>query len=175
MHFRYELRIAKERIAVLIGQKGQVKAAIERKLRCKLRISPDGEVSISAANSVDAMIAQAIIAAIGQGFSPDRAMVLESPEMCYESVAIADFAKNKQAIARLRGRVIGAQGRARRNIEALTGCSLVVGEKEIGIIGQLEEVQFAKRAVEAILRGAPHAKVWAMLERETAGLKRKAF
>ena len=44
--YQYELKIPKERIAVLIGKKGETKRVIERTTKTKLKVSRNGKESM---------------------------------------------------------------------------------------------------------------------------------
>ncbi|MEA3136281.1 MAG: ribosomal assembly protein, partial [Thermoplasmata archaeon] len=55
-------------------------------------------------------------------------------------------------------------GKTRRIIEEQTGCDLAIYGHTVGIVGELEELGTAKKAVDMILRGAEHASVYGFLE-----------
>ena len=84
-----------------------------------------------------------------------------------EVISIRDFAgKSKDAALRLKGRVIGKEGKSRTTIEALTDTHICVYGKTIGIIGNPEGVTNARIAVETLLKGSPHGNVYKSLERK---------
>jgi ribosomal RNA assembly protein len=74
---------------------------------------------------------------------------------------------------RLRGRVIGHDGKARSMIEGLTETHIVVYGKTIGVIGEIERVAMARQAVELLLGGSPHGNVYKWLEKKRRELNRK--
>ena len=75
--FAYELRIPKERVAVLIGKKGEVKRGLEHATKTKITVQSDeGEVNITGKDALLLYLAREIIRAIGRGFNPDVAQVL---------------------------------------------------------------------------------------------------
>ena len=165
--YQYEIRIPKERIAVLIGTKGKVKKQIEAATCSKLDVdSKEGDVFISGKDSVGLVCSKDIINAIGRGFNPDVAMRLLKQDYCFESVDITDFAKNANDIPRVRGRVIGTGGKSRAKIEELTDTNISVYGKTVSIIGQIDNVAIAKEAIEMLLNGSPHSKVYSKLERK---------
>lgn len=166
MEYGYKIKIPKERIAVLIGENGRVKKEIEVCTKSRLKIdSEEGDVSVSGNDSLQVFTASEIIKAIGRGFNPDTAMQLFDPECCFELIDIQSYAKSNNDVVRLKGRVIGKGGKSRETIERLSGTKISVFGKTIGIIGKAEEVLEAKRAIEKILRGSPHSKVYGFLER----------
>ncbi len=83
--------------------------------------------------------------------------------------------ESKNTQQRLKGRVIGAEGRTRSLIESLTGVTLSIYGKTISILGTYEEVNDAKRAVDMLLSGKPHSGVYRFLEKTQKERKRREF
>jgi ribosomal RNA assembly protein len=172
--FSYQLKIPKERIAVLIGTKGEMKKKIEEETNSKIQVSSDeGDVTISGDDSMGLFSAREIIKAIGRGFSPETAMLILKSDYSFELLNISDYVgKSKKTAVRLKARVIGAEGKARRQIEDLTETKLSIYGKTIGIIGEAECVLLARRAIETLLAGATHASVYQWLEKKKKELER---
>ncbi|RMD58473.1 RNA-processing protein [Candidatus Woesearchaeota archaeon] len=165
--FAYELRIPRERIAVLIGKKGKIKSDIERATKTKIEIdSKEGEVRIRGKDALLLYVAREIIRAIGRGFNPEAAQQLLKQDYGFELISITDYARNQGDVERLRGRVIGEGGKSRRTIEELTGASLCVYGKTVGIIAPIETIHLARKAVEMLLSGSMHSTVYRWLERK---------
>jgi len=114
-----------------------------------------------------------IIHAIGRGFNPQIAKLLLKQDYVFELVNMNDFIKTKNDLIRLRGRVIGTDGKTRALIEELTETYVSVYGKTVGIIGEAENVPIAKRAIESLLRGSPHSNVYKWLEKQRRDLKRR--
>ena len=173
--YGYELRIPKDRIAVLIGKKGEIKKQIEEETKTKLKIdSKEGDVFISGEDALGLFNAREVITAIGRGFNPEIAMLLLKGDYVLEILDIRDFAgKSKATTIRLKGRVIGEGGKSRKTIEDLTECYVSVYGKTIGIIGEPENVSAARRAIEDLLKGSPHGNVYKWLEKRRRMMKRK--
>lgn len=170
----FELKIPKERIAVLIGKKGEIKKQIEETTKTRLDVdSNEGDVYVKGTDTVKMYTAKEIIKAIGRGFNPEAALQLLKPECSFEIININDYIKSRTQLNRLRGRVIGTEGRARRNIEELTDTSICVYGKTIGIIGESENVALARKAIDSLLSGSTHSAVYQWLERNRAIMKRK--
>jgi hypothetical protein len=72
---------------------------------------------------------------------------------------------NDRRAEAVRGRIIGAGGKARRILEIFTGCSVSVYGRTISLIGNPEQVQFGRRAIEMLISGATHKYVYKFLER----------
>lgn len=172
--FSYELKIPKERIAVLIGKKGEVKKDLEQETKSKIKIDSDeGDVVIRGKDSLGLYTAREVIHAIGRGFNPDVAKLLLKPDYSFELVDVSDYADTKNSMIRLRGRVIGEDGKARRIIEQLTETNICVFGKTVGIIGEIANVSIAKRAIESLLQGSMHAGIYRDLEKKRSDLKLK--
>ncbi len=170
--FLYELHIPKERVAVLIGKKGISKRELERTTNTLIKVNSDeGEVQISGKDALLLYTAREIIRAIGRGFSPETAMQLLKQDFAFELVSVQEFARNQADLERLRGRVIGEGGKSRRIIEELTGSALSVFGKTVGIIGPADSIHNARRAVESLLSGSPHAHVYRWLEHRLKQIK----
>jgi ribosomal RNA assembly protein len=174
------IRIPKERVGVLIGPEGRIKKSIEEKLAVELAVESDaGDVTITMAeNATDPSMlfsAKDVVAAIGRGFSPEHAFrLMRDEEAVFDLLDLRTvFGKSEADIKRIKGRIIGMNGKTRRIIEELTGTSVAVYGHTVGIIGTLEEVQVAREAVEMLVRGSMHATVYRYLHRKRRKLKEK--
>ena len=176
---RMNAMIPKERIGVLVGPKGSVKSTIEEKLFVDLKIdSESGSVDIgvkpSSPDPSYALRAKDMVLAIGRGFSPPRAFSLFNEDYTFEIVDLHDyFGKNEAEIRRVDGRIIGKEGRARRNIEELTGTLISVSGHTISIIGTFEAVSMAKVALEKLIEGRQHGTVYKILKKRRKKVKKE--
>lgn len=173
--FHYEFRIPKTRIAVIIGKEGTVKKEIEESTKTALKIdSKEGEVFIYGDDALGLYIAREIIKAIGRGFNPDIAKLLLRQDYIFETMQVVDFTgKSRDSLIRLKGRVIGKEGKSRKLIEQLTDTYISVFGKTVSIIGKSENAMFARQAVEYLLKGSTHSSVYQWLERKRAQIKKK--
>lgn len=164
--YSYEIKIPKDRVAVLIGSDGKTKNLIEKETNSTIKIDSDaGDVFISGQDALGLFDARHIIKAIARGFNPEFALLLLKQDYSFELINIQDFVgKMKSQMDRIKGRVIGSKGKSRRTIEQLTDCHLSVYGKTIGIIGRSEDILNAKKAVESLLSGSTHASVFKFLE-----------
>ena len=170
----FELKIPKDRIPILIGKGGSIKKAIEQKTKIKLEInSNEGDVIITAEDSLQVYIASNIVKAISRGFNPEIALNLLDEDYHFELIELSEFEATKNKKMRLKGRIIGAGGKAKKQIEALTNTNIVVYGKTVGIIGKIDESLIAKQAIENLLRGAKHSNVYAWLEKQKKALKER--
>ena len=67
---------------------------------------------------------------------------------------------------RIRARVIGTNGKTRRIMEDLSGADISIYGHTVAIIGDIYQLDLAKRAVDLILSGSEHKTVYKYLERE---------
>ena len=173
MEFNYDLKIPKERVAVLIGKEGSVKKELEALTNLTIDVdSKEGDVKIRGEDSLKLFALKEVILAIGRGFNPDIAQLLLKQDYVLDIIHLLDFVKNKNHFGRIKGRVIGTKGKSRATIETLTETFISVYGKTISIIGRSENVVGAKKAVEALIQGSPHSNVYTFLERNRVKLKR---
>ena len=177
VEYSYELKVPKNRVAVIIGKEGSVKKDVEESTNTKLNIdSKEGDIFVSGEDALGLYTAREIIKAIGRGFNPDIAKLLLKPDYIFEVVDLREYAgKSKDVLLRLKGRVIGKEGKSRKIIEELTECNISVFGKTISIIGLPESAATARQAIESLLRGSTHANVYKFLERRRREMKRKAI
>ena len=170
--FSYELKIPKDRIAVLIGSKGEIKQAIEEATHTHLEIdSSEGDIFIKGSDGLGLYQAREVVQAIGRGFNPEIALLLLKPDYSFELITMTDYHKTKKGMIRLKGRVIGKDGRSRELIEELTETHITIYGKTIGIIGEAERVPIARHALESLLNGSPHSNVYHWLEKQRRKLR----
>lgn len=172
-----ELKIPVERVAVLIGKSGEVKKRIEKKMHVHLEVdSQEGDVVVSGEDSVKVYDTLNIIKAIARGFNPEIAELLYDEDYTLELISISDFSGGSQKkLLRLRGRVIGQEGKSRKMIESLTETHISVYGKTIALIGKLDGVAMSRQAVEMLLEGAPHGNVYKWLEDKRRETIRRQF
>jgi ribosomal RNA assembly protein len=169
MSFEKLLRIPNDRIAVLIGKSGNVKSKIEQLCYVTLDIDGEtGEVFIKTVGDVDRIQpfkAMEIVTAIGRGFSPEHAMSLLKGENALHVIDLRDFAgKSNTNIERIKGRIIGEGGKARKNLENLTGTFISVYGKTVSIIGDTSKLRLVVDAISSISSGSMHGAVYTKLE-----------
>lgn len=172
------VKIPQDRIGVLIGEGGETLRRIEELAEVRLNVdSENGSVSIdTVGDPVLALKGPDIVRAIGRGFTPEEALrLLETDMMMFDVIDIEASARNKNDLQRLKGRLIGEDGRTRELIEELTGASVVIYGSTLSTIGDPEQVETVRRAVEMLLDGSPHGAVYSYLEdqkreRERGGL-----
>jgi ribosomal RNA assembly protein len=174
------VKIPRERVGILIGPNGQVKERVEERLFVELQINSEtGDVEIILGPNVQdpslLFRAKELVTAIGRGFSPERAfLLLDDEEALFEVIDLHDIVgKSLSDMERLKGRIIGRNGKTRKIIEELTDAKVSVYGHTISIIGATDQVEIAREAIQMLLRGSQHRTVYRFLNRKRRELKRK--
>ena len=169
MSFEKLIRIPTDRIGALIGKSGQIKSKIEKKCSVKLEIdSETGETLIRGTGKIEDIQpfkAMEIVSAIGRGFSPENAMRLLKGENTLHVIDLREFVgKSPTQIERVKGRIIGESGKARINMEHLSGSYISVYGRTVSIIGSPSQLKLAVNAIASLSSGSMHGTVYGKLE-----------
>jgi len=174
------VRIPKDRIGALIGPEGHVKEYIEKQLSIELSINSEtGDVTLTLApSSQDPSVlfrAKEVVTAIGRGFSPERAFrLIRDEDALLEIIDLREiFGRALSDIERLKGRIIGQEGKTRRIIEELTDAEVSVYGHTVSIIADADEMDIAREALKMLLQGRQHSSVYRFLHRKRRELKKK--
>ena len=159
-------RIPRDRVGVLLGPQGKNKKRIEATFQVNLTVdSETGNVEITPqTNQTDVSVlftVRNISQAIGRGFSPKRAMTLLNED---QDILVLDLEEyvgtSRNALGRVKGRIIGKEGKSRALLEELTECLISVYGGTVAMIGSYEMLPVATEAVEMLINGAFHKTVW---------------
>jgi ribosomal RNA assembly protein len=167
------VKIPADRIGALVGPSGSVKSTLEEKTGAELVIDSDtGAVEVVAGEDpIMAMRLAEIVRAIGRGFSPERAYpLLEDEMLMLDIIDLSRICNTKSDMARIKGRIIGKDGRTREITEKLTGVAISVYGKTVGLIGNPDQIRIARAAIEMLMDGAPHGAVYGYLEKKNQEL-----
>lgn len=163
------VRIPDDRIGAVIGPGGATKRRLERATGATIAIEGEDEgVAVSAPDGADpigVLRARDLVLAIGRGFAPDRAerLLKDGTYLAVLDMKEVTGKRSKEALRRIRSRVIGRDGRARDRLETLSGCSVSVYGRTVALIGDAHQMERGRRAVQLLLRGSEHATVFRML------------
>lgn len=174
------VRIPKERVGVLVGADGKVKRHIEEKLGVKLEVESEsgGVTATLNENATDPSLlfkAKDVVTAIGRGFAPEHALrLIRDEDAIFDLMDLRDtFGRSESDIKRVKGRIIGMNGKTRRLIEELSNADMVVFGHTVGIIGTFEQVNIARSAVQMLIDGSQHHTVYKFLQRKRSELKKQ--
>jgi ribosomal RNA assembly protein len=162
------VKIPTERVKVLLGPNQATRKKIEKSCKVGLTVDQDGEVEMIG-EPEDIFFARDVIKAIGRGFGPDTALRLLTHDYGLYIIPIKDFAHSDNAISRVKGRVIGENGKIKGQIEDATDSYLSVYGNTVAIISRIDTMEYAKEAVGMIIDGARLTSVLGYL----AGVKRQ--
>ena len=160
------LKIPRERVGVLIGPKGKAKRRIESYFGVTIDVeSESGSVEITRnpgnRDFTAVFTVRNVVKAIGRGFSPRRAEILAKEDFDLHIIDLGEFVgDSKSAIARVKGRIIGKNGRSRELIEELTETRISVYGGTVAYIGNPEGLEAAREALMKLIKGSFHKTVW---------------
>ena len=176
MILKMETKIPKERIGAIIGKSGKIKELLERECRITLKVdSENGNIVVIANEETDVVgvtkVLQ-VVQAIGRGFSYEKAKILFDDDYSLDVIDLTDYAgKSESNLKRIKGRIIGAEGKARKIIEELTGTYVSVYGHTVSIIGQIDDIKAAHEAIEILANGSQHKTVYERLQKRRTRLK----
>jgi len=174
------VRIPKDRIGALIGPEGRVKERIEKQMGIEMSIdSETGDITLTLSpNTEDPSVlfrTKEVVTAIGRGFAPDRASrLVQDEDVLLEVIDLREiFGRSLSDLERIKGRIIGQEGKTRRIIEELTDADVSVYGHTVSIIADPDEMDIAREAIKMLLAGRQHSSVYRFLHRKRRELKKK--
>jgi KH domain-containing protein len=144
-----------------IGEVRKLKPELEKKLNVAITISK-GRVTMKG-SSLDEYDALKVFEAIGFGFGVRKALKLKEEDSVFKIVHIKEHTKRN--LTDIKSRLIGTHGKTRKTISVISGCEVVIGESDVGIIGYVEDVERAETAVISLIKGSKQANTYRYLER----------
>jgi ribosomal RNA assembly protein len=138
---------------------------LEKELNVTLEINGK-EISISG-KPEEEYIAEKVIEALDFGFPFSAALKIKKEEILFEILNIKEFTHQKN-FERVRGRVIGKEGKALQTISSLSDCHIELSGNKLGIIGDAENIRNVEEACKLLIKGSKHANVYAYLEKHRA-------
>ncbi|MFH1450447.1 MAG: KH domain-containing protein [archaeon] len=170
------VKIPEERLDLILADNEKIKKLIEKSTNIKLEIDKQAsEVAIiSEGNLKDPLVlwhVRDVIKAIGRGFDPEIALELLNKNKELKIIDLSHYVgKSKNQLVRIRGRIIGRNGKSKELIEETTNTHMVIYGKTVCIIGSLERVHIAAQAVDRLASGSMHGSVFKIIEQEAKNL-----
>lgn len=165
-------------MGVIVGRNGRVRRRVEQLANVKIEVNSEGVVTITAPEKTEdpvlAWKARDIIRAMARGFSPKNALTLIDDDMQLIVISLRDVVGSSQSqMKRVAGRIIGENGRTRRVIEQTTETKISIYGKTVSIIGMSPGLDYARRAIDMLVAGAPHSAVYSRLEKMRRDMNRQ--
>ena len=151
---------------------------LERELNVKLHVDLSGSVTIEPKEDTtleQLMKAKEVIEAINYGFDINTALELKKENYVLIVINLREYIDKDKInhLIRIKGRIIGEEGRARKTIEELSGAKIVISNWTVAIIGDYESAKAAKEAIEMLIQGRQHATVYKRLQSWRREMRRR--
>jgi ribosomal RNA assembly protein len=178
MLYHETVKVPVDRVGVIVGRNGKVRKRVEKLTNVKIDVNSEGVVTITAPENTEdpvlAWKARDMIRAMARGFSPKRALSLIDDDMQLVIVSLRDVVgSSPNQMKRVAGRIIGENGRTRRFIEQTTETKISIYGKTVSIIGMSPGLDYARRALDMLIAGAPHSAVYSRLEKMRRAMNRQ--
>ena len=164
------IKIPEARVGNLLGPNGEAKAKIEGLTATIITVNADGDVTIEG-ESASEFFAKDVVKAIGRGFEPQDAEKLLSDRFMLEIMDLKEICRSENEISRVKGRVIGEDGKMKLEIEAATDSKISVYGWTVSIISPMDSMVYAQKAINRIIDGAQLTTVF----NDLARYKREIF
>ncbi len=146
-----------DKIVRIVKNRKKLEEALKVKLtNDKSEVSIEGE----AQNEYEAV---KVIDALNMGFSFSDAISIKKNELEFGKINVKEYSRS--SLERIKGRLIGKDGKVLKTLSTLTNCSLEVKGNEIGIIGNPDDMKTAIDSIIQIIQGSKHANVYKGLEK----------
>ncbi len=185
------MSLSKDRIAVAIGSHGKTKEKLEFETGTIITIdSKSGDYYVEAQEKITnpdlppflespgvrVYTTRHVIEAINYGFNPEKALKLIDPEFLMETIDLEKtIGGSPSKMSRIKGRLIGDQGKIREAMENFTGVNLSIYDRYLAIIGDFSSMKIAKKAINMIIQGSAHKTVLSYLHGEHQKRKQEEF
>jgi ribosomal RNA assembly protein len=151
-------KIISEKVIRIIKSKGN----LERELNVSIEIKGN-DITVTGSPE-DEYLAERVIHALDFGFPFSAALEIKKEDILFEILNIKEFT-NQKDFERVRGRVIGKDGKALKTISSLSDCHIELSGNKIGIIGSCDNIRTVEEACKLLVKGSKHANVYAYLEK----------
>jgi len=128
-----------------------------------VRIFVDGKKVLIEGDGVCEYESEIVFSAIDFGFTIKQALSLKDEEKMFRKIHIKEHTRRnlKDVLAR----VIGIKGKAKRTMESISNCKILIKENEIGVIGDVEDADNVVTAIIHIIKGSKQSNMYSYLER----------
>jgi ribosomal RNA assembly protein len=159
------LSVSKATIKHLEDKNKTILKEVEKRGKVEIKINKDFNLELEGEGG-SVWIATQVLKALDFGFLPQQAYKLFSDNYFLELIDLELILSNPKAIERLKGRIIGAGGRAKKTLQELSGAFVSISGNKVLLLGEFDDLQLGKEAVLRLLEGSPHTSVYAFLEKK---------
>lgn len=157
-----EINITESRADDLLLQKKFLKTIGELGVEVSLE---GNHVIIKSDKAFNILLVKNAITAFNRGFDSRTALRLLDDAYDLAVINIADYAGSQKRQTELKGRVIGSRGVIKNRLSKATSCYIKISGKTISLIGLTDGLSIAVEAVEMLLNGAKHDRVFLMIDK----------
>ena len=152
---------------VIISEKISRIIKAQKKLETKLevKISNRGKEVTIEGSPEDEYTAEKVIDALNFGFPFSTALSIKQEDLIFEIINIKDHTTRKD-LSRVRARIIGTKGKTLNTLTTLTDCEFSLSDNNVGIIGNVEEIEDAKQSIISLIQGSKQSNVYARAEKQ---------
>ena len=156
----------------VIGKNHSNIRTLKKELKIDINIDKQGNIELKSTTSdpIIEYIALKVLEALSLGFDLETSLYLRNEDYILITLNIKDFVKS-QRVEKIKGIVIGTEGKTKRVVEQLTESDIKVSDHTVAIIGKTEHAELASAAIKSLLRGAKQANIYTYLEKNRARLK----
>jgi len=144
--------------------------SIEKRLSCKIHVEEENQVVIEG-EAYEEYNAKNIISAFGRGFDINQAYSLLSEEYFFTPINLKELFRNKDQLMRIKGRIIGENGKTKEYIESVSGAKMCIYESTVSLIGTIDQIKIANVAINILLEGGTHKKAYRVMEKARRELR----
>lgn len=131
-----------------------------------VEVGLDGnEVHIKSHSATNVLLVKNAVLAFNRGFDAAASALLLDEAYDLAIINVGDYAGSQKRQVELKGRVIGSRGLIKKRLSMQTACSIKISGKTISIIGPYQNLSIAVEAVEMLLNGAKHDRVFSTINR----------
>jgi len=166
-----KIRYDYKALARIFGKNKRNISKIKKAFDVEIKI--DKEITVKASKGDKAIkeyLVDNVLQALALGFDIESALLLKDMDYVFKIIDLRNYARGSR-LNTIVSRLIGRRGKAKKVIEELSKCRIVVSDHKVGIIGKAEHIEIATMAIEKLIRGSPHAKVFRFLERSKGYLE----
>lgn len=138
------------------------KERLEKALNVK--ITNNGKEVSFEGEAEDEFVAGKVLEALDLGFSFSDAIKIKEEDLEFDTLNIKEFARRGN-LEKVRGRLIGKNGKVLAALTQLTKCSLEIKGNTVGVIGNPEDMKKTIESIIQIIQGSKHANVYKGLEK----------